>query len=450
MNKTTTSPPWDGNTKRIIAIIFFLSFISLAWFIRDIFPLVIISALIAFILNPLVTFLTLYVFRASENRGARRGIATLFTFLGTIFALLIGVIVIIPPVVDQFQTFGNAIPGWLRDFETEIETFLQQPLTWNDEVITLDGEPFVPIERLEEATGTRDLTELLQLNAFTIENLQNAFDTFVNSTRSLTGPAFNFLGGAFATTINIVFLLTMIFYLLKDGGIFVDRALGLVPDAYENDARRLVDDLHDVWNAYVRGQLILCVVMGVATYIAALILGLPNAATLGLIAGILEFIPNLGPLIALIPAAFLALVSTSTTIPVLSGIPFMIVVIFVWTGLQNLEAIVLVPRIMGENLDLHPFIVLIAVLGGAAIGGAIGVILAAPFVASGRVIARYIYGKLTAGNPFREESNEPAGEPTVLVKVLVGIGRTFLWVINGMRGLVVRAQRITRKRDRTT
>jgi predicted PurR-regulated permease PerM len=139
-----------------------------------------------------------------------------------------------------------------------------------------------------------------------------------------------------------------------------------------------------------------------------------------LLAGLLEFIPNIGPLIALIPAAFLALVSQSSTLPFLEGPLFALVVIIVWTGLQNLESIFLVPRIMGESLDLHPFAVIVAVLGGAALAGALGVILAAPLLASGRVITRYIYGKLTGRAPFREVEIEGPGPP-LTVRVFGGL-----------------------------
>jgi predicted PurR-regulated permease PerM len=225
-----------------------------------------------------------------------------------------------------------------------------------------------------------------------------AVQTFLSSVQNLSGPAFSFVGGAFNTVINSIFLIMLTFYLLKDGDRFIASTIELVPADYQSDAKRLFGALGDVWAAYLRGQLLLCLV--------------PNALLLGVLAGVLEFIPNLGPLIALIPAAFLALFSTSTTFPNLEGFVFMLVVIVVWTMLQNLESVFLVPRIIGDSLDLHPVVVMVAVLVGAAIAGALGVILAAPFVASGRVIARYLYGKLTNTNPFHEadvQSREPQG-----------------------------------------
>jgi len=401
--KSGTSPEWNLHTKRTVALIAFIFAVTIVWLIRGILPIVIVSGLIAFILNPIVTLLTRRVFIARDNAGARRGLATVITFLMAVVVILILFLVIIPDLVNEIAAFGRQIPSFVQEFEDEIEAFLELPVSFGDETFTLEGEPFIPLDRIEEITGTRDISTLLLLDQI---DLTAAAETFIGSARNLSGPAFSFVGGAFSTLINLIFLVMMTFYLLKDGGKFIDVIIQTVPPSYQSDAQRLFEELGHVWNAYLRGQLILSVVMGLAVYAAATLLGLPNAEILGLLAGVLEFVPNLGPLIALIPAALLALISQSTTIPALSGVSFMISVIFVWTMLQNVEAVFLVPRIMGDSLDLHPFIVILAVLGGAASGGALGIILAAPFVASGRVFALYIYGKLTDTEPFRELENE--------------------------------------------
>lgn len=401
--KSEKTPEWNLHTKRTVSLITFVFAVLMIWFIRGILPIVIVSALIAFILNPVVNLLTRRVFIARNSDGAMRGLATVITFLLAVVVILILFLVIIPDLVNEIAAFGRQIPSFVLEFETEIETFLEQPVSFGEEAFTLEGEPFVPLDRIEEITGSRDISALLLLDQI---DLTAAAETFIGSARNLSGPAFTFVGGAFSTLINLIFLVMMTYYLLKDGSNFMNAVIQIVPDAYQSDAHRLFEELGHVWNAYLRGQLILSVVMGLAVYTAATLLGLPNAEILGLLAGVLEFIPNLGPLIALIPAALLALISQSTTIPALSGVSFMITVIFVWTMLQNIEAVFLVPRIMGDSLDLHPFIVILAVLGGAALGGALGIILAAPFVASGRVFALYIYGKLTDTEPFRELENE--------------------------------------------
>lgn len=410
-----STPAWSMRSKRTIALLFFLFFVGLAWFIRDVFPIIIISALLAFVINPIVTFITMRVFRSRRNRGFRRGLAVLISFGLVTVLFVVVILVIIPPIIDQVEDFARNIPVLAERLETDLEELLAQPITWNNEPVLLSGEPLVLLDRIEEATGTRDLSDLFQLEAL---DLQVALDTFLGSARSLSGPAFNFLGGAFTTALNITFLIFLTFYFSKDGHQFSRRLVKLAPAEYQQDVKRLLRDVGDVWHGYVRGQLLLCIAIGLAVYAAATVLGLPNPAILGLIAGILEFIPNLGPLIALIPAAFLALVSQSTTLEFLSGVPFMLVVIAVWTTIQNIEAVVLVPRIMGKSLDLHPLVVIIAVLAGAAIGGALGVILAAPFVASTRILLHYIYAKLTDRPPFVEHEEKAPAPPTTLIKLL--------------------------------
>jgi predicted PurR-regulated permease PerM len=348
-----------------------------------------------------------------------RSVAVLLTFVLVIVLFIVVILVVLPGLVQQIQEFASNLPEFFASFEQTLERALSEPLTFGGEPILINGEPFVPLEQLAATTGTENLDEVLQLENF---DLMGALQTFLGSVGSLTGPAFSFLGGAFNTLINTSFLLMMMFYLMKDGGRFARRVIGLAPEDYRHDMQRLLQSLARVWNAYLRGQIILCVVIGVVVYLAALMLGLPNAIILGLIAGLLEFIPNLGPLLALIPAAFLALVSTSTTLPFLEGLPFMLVVIVVWTGIQNIEAVFLVPRVMGDSLDLHPFVVILGVLGGASIAGALGVILAAPFIASARVVSEYIYRKLFDSDPF--PSDEPPGEeaageqkPALLVRL---------------------------------
>jgi predicted PurR-regulated permease PerM len=150
-----------------------------------------------------------------------------------------------------------------------------------------------------------------------------------------------------------------------------------------------------IWNAYLRGQLFLCTVMGLATYIAALILGLPQPLLLGLVAGFFEIIPNIGPALSQVPALLFALTTPSSTIAALdAGLLYAVVVSVSYMVLQQLEAMFLVPRIMGSSLDLHPFVVLVAIIVGASLAGVLGVILAAPSVATVRLFGRYLRAKL--------------------------------------------------------
>src|SRR5690606_2600198 len=101
------------------------------------------------------------------------------------------------------------------------------------------------------------------------------------------------------------------------------------------------------------------------------------------------------------PALVLALFTDSLTLPFLpAGVTFALVVAVVYVAIQNFEAVVVVPRVMGGSLNLHPLVIIVGVLAGASLAGALGVILAAPIIASMRVIGQYIYGKLLDKPPF--------------------------------------------------
>jgi predicted PurR-regulated permease PerM len=401
-----SSPPWSSITKRTVALICLVVGGILFWQIADVLPIVVISAVLAFLLNPLTTFLERQVL--AWLPGSRIW-AIILTFVIVILLLILVVLVIFPVLFAQFADFARNLPEVLSNLQASLTETFSQPLSFRGEPIIIDGQPLVPMQQLDQFLGGDNLTGSLQ--SF---DLLGATRTFFSS---LTGPAFSVLGGAFRTLINLLFLATLMFYLLKDGAKFAEAAVRVTPESHKNDVRRLLYELSEVWKDYLRGQLLLGFFIGGLTLIVALVLGVPNAAVLALLAGILEFVPNLGPLIAMIPAALLALFSQSTTLPFLEGPTFAIVVIIAWIAIQNIESILIVPRVMGDSLDLHPVVIIVGVIAGASLAGTLGVILAAPVIASLRVIGQYIYGKLLDKPMFVELEPHPP-QPGWLERVI--------------------------------
>lgn len=390
-----TSPAWTGRTKRVVAgavaIVIGLAVLRLS----EVVPIVAVAVILAYLLTPVVNFfenrvLTFGIFEDKPHRN----LAVVLTYVLLITSVIVIILVIVPMIISQFDQFGRRVPELLGSVETSLESTLNQPLTFNGEPILIGGVPFIPLQRIRQVTGVEHLTDLLQIPE---ADVVNATQSFIGS---LTGPAFNFVGGAISAVINTIFLLSMMFFLMRDGAIFIERVIGVTPTTYRGDVRRLFFELGQVWHAYLRGQLTLALVMGTASFIMATLLGIPNPFILGVISGLLEFIPSIGSGLAIFPAALLALTSQSATIPFLEGVPFAIVAVVAWAALQNVEAIILVPRIMGGSLNLHPFVVIVAIIAGASLAGVLGIILAAPTVASLRVFGQYIYGKLMDQNPF--------------------------------------------------
>ncbi len=391
----STAPPWDTPTRRIISLICLALFGLFLWITVDVLPMIVITVLLAFLIHPLVRF--------NENRllrwlpRGRRAAAVLLAFLFGLFLFILVLTLVLPVVFSQFSSMIESLPETFQAVTTELQRILSQPVTFNNQPVIIEGRPFVPLEYLQTLTDADSPNDLLAPENF---NISGIFNQFIGSVGGLTGQAFGVVGSVFTIGVNLLLLLVMIFYLGKDGGMFVENFVGLVPSSYQPDMRRLIAELSSIWNAYLRGQLILCLVIGVATFLVALALGLPNALILGLVAGLLEFLPNIGPVISAALAVIIALVSTSSTLPFLSGPSLALAVLLAFLIIQQLEALFLVPRVMGSNLDLHPFVVIAGVVFGASVAGLLGVILAAPAAATIRLFARYIYGKLTGRDSF--------------------------------------------------
>lgn len=379
------------------------------WRLNEALPLMIISLVLAYLFNPVTSFLEKHVTRFLP---APRNWAILLTLLGVISLFIIIILVILPVVFAQLEEFGTRLPRLVAQLQTSIEEWLSQPIIINDQPLMIDGEPFIPLEQLLLLNNSEELSIAQQFRDLNIVELARS------SISSLSGPAVNVVGGALSFTINAIFMLTLLFYWLKDGGKFVDAITDFVPMTYRNDARRLIYELGKVWNAYLRGQLFLSSFVGIMVFTAGTLLGVPNAPTLALISTVLEFIPTLGPLIAIIPAILLALGSTSATFPFLQGVPFALVVIVVWIAIQNIQAIIVAPRVMGSRLNLHPVVVIIGVIFGATLAGAFGIILAAPTIATLRMFGQYIYGKLTDTPPFPAQA-AGQGKPRRSLRELV-------------------------------
>jgi predicted PurR-regulated permease PerM len=197
-----------------------------------------------------------------------------------------------------------------------------------------------------------------------------------------------------------------------------DRIKKLIPPAYENEIGTLLRKLVLIWQAFLRGQLSLMVIMGLIVWIGNEILGTPQALFLGILAGLLEVIPSLGPILATIPAVILALFLGSTTsflgLNQLEPWFFALIVIGFYVLVQAIENQLLVPYVLGDAVDLPPLTVLIGVLVGGSAFGLLGIFLATPVISSGREIFMYLYDKILEPPPEPEiEETKPSLMDTI-------------------------------------
>ena len=166
-----------------------------------------------------------------------------------------------------------------------------------------------------------------------------------------------------------------------------------MPPNAQRHAKNVTTIANDVLGAYVRAQLTLGVVVGAVVFVGLFALGIRFAALLGLIAGVFELIPIIGPLLGAIPGILVALATSPGDL---------LWVVLLYTGVQLVENAVLVPRIQGRAVDIHPAIIMLLLVISSEVAGLWGVIVAVPLAAVTRDVFLYF---------LHEWSEEPAGPP---------------------------------------
>jgi predicted PurR-regulated permease PerM len=364
------SPNWQTSTKYIVIALVIVGVIATIGFARALIGPLVISALLAFVLTPLVEKLAVY-------RRVSRDAAVLIVYL-----LFIALVIAIPSSVLPF-----VIPQLLNlsfdliEIENQIESFFNQTLYIGGLSFSLPA--LIP----------QDLNQVLQDFVFQI-----------------TTGAFNRLGEFTSNLAWLLVILVAIFYFLKDSARLSNWFVNLAPQAYHEDMRKFLSQLNRIWGAYLRGQLILMLVIAVTTSVAMSAVGLRGAIAIGILAGILDLIPSLGPLVAGVVAALVALIFGSSYLTV-SNMIFAVIVVVVFLVIQQIENIWLRPQIMGQTLRLHPGLIFIGVIGALAISGILGALVIIPLMATIGVIWKYVQAKLSDEPPWQEEIIQPVEKP---------------------------------------
>ncbi len=357
------SKSWSNSTKWLVII---SGLLALVWIIHRfgqiIAPLA-LAVILAYVLNPPVRFLTTRI-RLS------RTLAVVSVYLALIVILGLVLVAFVPSLIQQVTSinvdFQNIVEG--------VSRFFEQPLFIFGFYVDL-------MDVYQEVSGT----------------LQSIVSPLASQTVS-------FLIGLASGFAWLVFVLIVSFYLLKDLPKLGRSLNTLVPADYQDEVRRLVKEINVIWSAFFRSQLVLCAVIGTLVGITMQIVGVRNALILGIIAGVLEIVPNVGPTIAAIPAVLFAYFQGSTYLPLSNGW-FALLVIGLYVVIQQLENNFLVPRIIGRSLNLHPLVVIIGAIAGAKLAGILGIFLAAPILASLRIVGNYVHCKLLDLEP-----GEPGAE----------------------------------------
>lgn len=209
-----------------------------------------------------------------------------------------------------------------------------------------------------------------------VSNVKNVFESDLGS---LSKNALSVTGKIFSGFFSTLTVLVISFYLMLQREMLKKQLIALWPKKYQDQALKTMVQIENKIGWWLQGQLVLSFTIGFFTWLGLTILGLPFALSLGLLAGILEIVPTIGPIVSAIPAIIVAL----TISP---GLAISVVIFYIL--LQALENHILVPKIMQKAVGLNPIVVIIGVLIGSKFLGILGALLAVPFIAMVIILAK--------------------------------------------------------------
>ena len=320
----------------ILIILFFLGKIDYAlWpfkvIITTLFAPILIAGLFYYLLRPLVNLLRRYVPKLA-------GIAIVFAVFASIFA--IGIYFFGPTVKAQVESFLELAPEKVEEVTEESETAMAR-----FEFMGLQGS---------------------EIRARALSYIQSASDGLVDNVASILTALVNI-------AVVIIVVPFILFFLLKDDEKLVPHITKYLSEEHKPEGRKLLSDVDATLSAYIVGQALVAMTVGVLMYIGYIIIGLDYALTLAIFAMFLIIIPFLGPILGIIPAIFVALVN---------GEPLMAVkVVLVLLVVQQLEGNLITPNIMGNRLNIHPLTIILLLMIAAALYGFIGLLIAIPLYA---------------------------------------------------------------------
>ncbi len=393
------STEWKITTRYIVGVALGIFSLYILYLSRKVITLLVIAVMIAFLVRPLINLL-------HQRLKVPRRISVLLTYLVVSAILLLAPLVIVPPVVDavnylvalDYQALIDSVLQWL---ETSLGGLKESDLQFLGFSIQLDNTIDPILDALQ--TASPELALKPPSISVIVSSIGSAFAVSY-------GVAVGVVGSVFSGIVAFVFMILAAIYFSLDAQRFYQSFLFFIPEAQREEVDQIVYRLRDIWDAFFRGQLTLMVMIGLIVWIGGMVIGLPGAFALGVLAGILEIVPNLGPFLSAIPAVIVALLQGSSVLNV-SNLVFALIVVGFYVLVQMFENYLVVPKVLGEAVELHPLVVISGVIVGATVWGLLGALLAAPLIASAREILIYLYVKTLGEEPHYliEKSTEGEG-----------------------------------------
>lgn len=334
----TTISITTGTMIKFLAVLGGLWFL---WFIRDVVAIFFVALLLAALIEPFAAWL--------HKRHVPRGFGVLIVYV-ILFALIAGIIwLVVPPFVEQIQALGGGI-----------------------------------VDVAGSARGAFD-----QILAFTeqyglADNINSSVASYQEGITSAITHAFSTITGIFGGIAALILVLVLAFYMVVEENAAKRLFRHVTPKKYRPYISGLIGRMQDKLGAWLRGQIILMIVVGIMTYIGLLIIGVEYPLVLAVFAGIAEIVPYAGPIIAAVPAIVIAF--TASPIKAL-------IVVALYIGIQQLENSVLTPKIMQKSVGLNPVVSLFVLLVGFQLAGLVGALLAIPVATMLAVFIKDLIGE---------------------------------------------------------
>lgn len=325
-------------------ILLFLGFLNLIGSIRPVFYLFVFTATIVYILRPLVGFF--------ESRNVPRLLAVVLSYVILISGAALLFIFLVPIIIEQVNSLILNVPQYAKAVANLIEFFAEK----------LEKYRLPAFDKMIERVVT---------------NLQLAG---IEIAKRLPGITLN----VFTVIFYFILAPLLAFYILKDLEEIKTVTLELIPSKFRKEALQIFKKVDIVAGGFLRGQILVAISVALLSMVALLILGVDYAILLGLIVGIFNIVPYLGPIIGGGLAVLVALLES----------PW----IALWTimamvAVQLVDSLILSPRIVGASVNLHPVLIVFSLLIGGELFGFIGIFLAIPVAAAAKVLVYHFLTK---------------------------------------------------------
>jgi predicted PurR-regulated permease PerM len=377
------SPRWNWSTKLIFGLVLVVLAIWLLVQFKNFLGTIILAFIIAYLFYPVANLLQKYI-------KLRWRIAVFLIYLIVVLALLALLTWGGLALVDQIQNLIVFIQNNIEEIPQLIKDFTQNTYTIGTFEFTLSGLNWDEITK--EIIG--------------------AIEPIISRVGNIAGTL---ASGAASVVLNIGLILLISYFILTETEGIPNQFLTIRIPGYTADLKRMGRELSNIWNAFIRGQIVVVLITIIiyTTFLGSM--GIEFFFGLALVAALGRFVPYVGAWITWITYGLVALLQGHTIFGLPTGI-YAIIVLGISMLIDTLLDNLLVPKVMSENLKVHPALVLIGALIAVDLLGIIGILLAAPVLATLKLVFGYIYNKMVDQDPWEEIDNrEPEEKPKWVV-----------------------------------